>query len=207
MKDSKIIVAGVSSAGKSTFISEYLLPELKLNGLSRVTDISVFFAGQLVLDFKLLDDGANQEENSFHLGSKPVSIIHYNSLVYFDQNPSSTSLDVLHEPLLRSLLGLDHNYKVYLCYTPDHILFDRIEKRVKVEPELLTNTLPYSKYETLRNLELVDQRQILLEFGQAFRARGNDVQIVFPGKGCITLLSWSEFTTGAQSERLETALS
>lgn len=207
MSQHNIIVVGASCAGKSTFISEALLPKLAAEGFQRDTDVDVFFAGKLSKQFNLHPAMAHLGEKPFHLGTKPVAIVHYNLFVHFETPATSEQACLQDEPVLRRLLAHADSYQIYLCYAPDDVLERRIRTRRVVEPELAPTARPYASDRVLQSLARLDQRQLLLDFGAAFEGRCATMEVVFSADNHAALLPWSDFVSGAPSERLEAAVS
>lgn len=187
-----IIVAGFSSAGKSTFISSNLLPDLQQEGINTEDDVEILFAG------KLLDN--------FDLGNKAVCIIHYNLLLQFDANPQLQDIDLSTELVFCELLKHCSASTVYLCYTPDNVLLERINNRKQIEPAIAPSEHPYPSAQILKNVEKVNQRQLLLECGEGFMQAGADIQVVFSGGNNTSLISWDDFKYAIPNAALEAAI-
>jgi hypothetical protein len=184
-----IVVAGVSSSGKSTFIDEHLLNELAVEGFGRNEDVDIKFAGKLFSDFDL--------------GSKTVCIVHYNTLVKFDRYSETETLDLLDEFVFNKLLASQRRITLYLCYTPDTELLRRIEARESIEPIFAPNSFKYPKLKVQANFSKVDQRQLLIQCAEYFKTVTNDMKVVFSMSGSTEFLTYDEFRYGLPSDRLE----
>lgn len=189
-----VIVTGVSSAGKSTFINEFLLPSLSKNSnLQTVADeIDIKFAGQL--------------RRNFDLGGKRVCIIHYNSLLFFDANPELSELILSDEPVFNNLLHCAYESSIYLCYAPDEIILQRIRERELIEPLLREVPGKYPTAKVLAGFKKVDQRVLLLEFAEKFSHVTNDINVVFSSNNQTSILTLEEFKYGIPTSNLEKKL-
>jgi hypothetical protein len=192
MEKKLIIVAGVSSAGKSTLIDNFILPKLKADGINVADDVDIRFAGKLL--------------QNFELGNKPVCIVHYNLLLQFDTNPHLTQIDLSSEPVFCQLLDSAYTSSIYLCYTPDEILRNRIATRTENEPIIAPDDTPYPSTIILNNFEKVDQRSLTLDFGEKFKSLADTVQVVFSTNENSTVISWEDFKYAIPSQALEEAI-
>jgi hypothetical protein len=166
-----VIVAGLSGSGKSTFTKKHLLPGIRSRGLDPNKDVDIKY-------FEQMDD-------DIRFNMKPVCILHFNTHVDSDEE-----MRVLREERLISLLlNRPETLKLYLCYTPDHILIGRINARAENESN--------------RNLGIIDQRQSLLHLVEKFGPVVSDIQIVFSGKRKAGLMTTDDFRHGLPSEKLE----
>lgn len=192
MEKKIIIVAGVSSAGKSTLIDNFILPKLKADGINIVDDVEIRFAGKLL--------------QNFELGNKPVCIVHYNLLLQFDTNPDLTEIDLSSEPVFCQLLESPCQSTVYLCYTPDAVLRKRITTRTKTEPIIAPDDSSYPSATILKSFEKIDQRLLTLEFGDKFKAHADNVQLVFSTNNTSAVISWDDFKYALPNQALEEAI-
>lgn len=174
-----IIVAGVSSAGKSTFIEKFVIPDLQTKGLYFCRDIDLVFARTLF--------------NKFSLGSKTVSIIHYNTIVGLDFYPDLGGIVLSEDPVFARLLAVARDCDLYICYAPDHILRDRIDRREMVEPVFQPTAYKYPKEHVIRNLEKVDQRQLVIDFADQFRGVAREIKVVLSGDNTTDIVRISDF--------------
>jgi hypothetical protein len=173
-----IIVAGLSSSGKSTFTEKYLLPDIRSRGLDPNKDVDIKY-------FEHPDDDIS-------LNTKPVSVLYFNTHVDSDRY-SVEEMRILREEKLNSLLlNRSEKLKLYLCYTPDHILMERIKARTENDSNgILSN---------------INQRQLLLNFVEKFLPVVPDIQIVFSGKDKTGLMTIDDFRYGLPSEKLEAVI-
>ena len=192
MKTKLIIVAGISSAGKSTFIDSFILPKLKAGGINTDEDVDIKFAGALL--------------QNFELGSKPVCIVHYNLLLQFDTNPHLEQINFSNDPVFCELLKQANSSTVYLCYAPDGVLLNRINDRTKIEPTLAPSDIPYPSEIISENFNKVDQRLLLLDFGEQFKCVTENVHVIFSTNKNSTLISWDDFKNGTPSLTLQEAI-
>ena len=193
MEKQIIIVAGVSSAGKSTLIDNFILPKLKADGINIVDDVEIRFAGKLL--------------QNFELGNKSVCIVHYNLLLQFDTNPDLTEIDLSSEPVFCQLLQSPCPSTVYLCYTPDEILRTRISIRTKNEPKIAPDDSSYPSAAILKSFKKIDLRLLTLEFGNRFKGHVDNVQVVFSTNNNSTIISWDDFKYALPNQALEEAIS
>ena len=168
-----IIVAGISSAGKSTFIERVLQP--KFNFLKS----DVKFAGKL--------------SESFDLGSSDCCVVHYNLLLQFDWERSRQAISLHEEPVFKKLLEECGGADVFLIFAPINELQDRIRSRRYVEPYFLATTGRYPSDEICKRLNRVDQRALLIEFGDAFEEFGSSISVWISEKGNSHGVSFGEF--------------
>ena len=173
-----VIVAGLSSSGKSTFIEKHLLPGIRSRGLDPNKDVDIKYSEQM-------DDG-------ICVSTKPVCIVHFNTHVESDCYSVEEMGDLREEKLFGLLLNRPETAKLYLCYTPDHILMERIKARTEDESNGILGN--------------VDQRQSLLHLVEKFVPVVSDIQIVFSGKGKTGLMTTDEFKYGLPSEKLEAVI-
>ena len=170
-----IVVAGLSGTGKSTFTEKHLLPGIRSRGLDLNKDVDIKYFEQTDVDF--------------FVSTKPVCIVHFNTHVASDRY-SVEEMHVLRvEKLISLLLNRPEKMKLYLCYTPDHILIGRIKARTENESTGILGN--------------IDQRQLLLHLVEKFLPVVSDIQIVFSAKGNGGLMTVDEFQHGLPSERLE----
>lgn len=191
-----IVVAGVSSSGKSTFIDTVLIPNLvrSTSGLDASKEIDVKFAGRL--------------RDNFYLGDKNICIVHYNSLLQLDTHPHLENIDLSDEPVFNNLLNSAYESAIYLCYTPDNILLERMMSRTQVEPLLREGE--QSKYPTdhvLNGFKKVNQRSLLLDFAEKFQHVTNDIQVVFSDETKCSTLALDDFKYGIPNTRIEEIIS
>ena len=100
-----------------------------------------------------------QMDDDIRLNTKPVCILHFNTHVDSDEE-----MRVLREEKLISLLlNRPEKLKLYLCYTPDHILIERINARAEIESNGILGN--------------IDQRQSLLHLVEKFDPVVSDIQI------------------------------
>jgi len=170
-----IIVAGVSGSGKSTFTEKHLLPDIRSRGLDPNKDVDIKY-------FEQADDDIS-------LSTKPVCIVHLNTHVESDRYSVEEMRVLREEKLLSLLLNRPETLKLYLCYTPDHILMERVKARTEIEPNGILGN--------------INQRWSLLHLVEKFDPVVSDIQIVFSGKGKTGLMTTDEFQHGLPSERLE----
>ena len=173
-----IIVAGLSSSGKSNFTEKFLLPDIRSRGLDPNKDVDIKY-------FEHTDDDIS-------LNTKPVSVLYFNTHVDSDRY-SVEEMRILREEKLNSLLlNRSEKLKLYLCYTPDHILMERIKARTENDSNgILSN---------------INQRQLLLNFVEKFLPVVPDIQIVFSGKDKTGLMTIDDFRYGLPSEKLEAVI-
>ena len=173
-----IIVAGLSGSGKSTFTEKHLLPGIRSRGLDPNKDVEIKY-------FEQTDD-------DIRLSTKPVCIVHFNTHVVSDRYSAEEMCVLREEKLISSLRNRPEKLKLYLCYTPDHILMERIKARTENESnEILCN---------------IDQRQSLLRLVEKFVPIVSDIQIVFSAKGNVGLMTTDDFQHGLPSEKLEAVI-
>ena len=173
-----IIVAGVSGSGKSTFTEKHLLPGIRSRGLDPNKDVDIKY-------FEQADD-------DIVLSTKPVCIVHFNTHVDSDRYSVEEMRVLREEKLISLLLNRPEKLKLYLCYTPDHILMERIKARTENESNGILGN--------------IDQRQSLLHLVEKFVPVVSDIQIVFSEKGKTGLLTTDEFRHGLPSEKLEAVI-
>ena len=176
-KSEIIIVAGLSGSGKSTFTEKHLLPSIRSKGLNPNKDVDIKY-------FEQTDD--------FSLSTKPVCIVHFNTHVDSDRYSVEEMRVLREEKLISLLLNRPEKLKLYLCYTPDHILMERIKARTENESNGIFGN--------------VDQRQSLLHLIEKFGPVVSDIQIVFSGKGKMGLMTTDDFQHGLPSEKLEAVI-
>lgn len=192
MNKELIIVAGVSSAGKSTLIDQFILPALKADGINIDKDVEISFAGKL--------------SQNFELGDKQVNIVHYNSLLQFDIDPLLEKIDLSSESVFNNLLNGPSPSQVYLCYAPDNILRNRIKSRTAIEPKIAPNENTYPSGRILNNFEKIDQRNLVLEFAEKFKSLTDNIHVAFSTDDGFTLISWDDFKFGIPNPSLEKAI-
>lgn len=177
MNTETIIVAGLTGSGKSTFTEKRLLPGIRGRGLDPNKDVDI-------QQF----DRANDD---IGLSTKPVTIVHFNTHVESDQHSVEEMRVSREEKLMSFLRNKAETSKLYLCYTPDHMLAERIKSRTGTDPK--------------RNgaLSNVNQRHSLLQLVEKFAPAVSDTQIVFLGEVKIELMTADEFQHGLPSETLE----
>ena len=173
-----IIVAGLSGSGKSTFTEKHLLPGIRSRGLDLNKDVAIKY-------FEQADDDIS-------LSTKPVCIVHFNTHVDSDHYPVEEMGVSREDKLISLLLNRPETLKLYLCYTPDHILMERIKARTENESNGILGN--------------IDQRQSLLHLVEKFVPVVSDIQIVFSEKGKTGLLTTDEFRHGLPSEKLEAVI-
>ena len=115
--------------------------------------------------------------------------MHFNTHVDSDHYPVEETGVSREDKLISLLLNRPEKLKLYLCYTPDHILIERIKARTENESNGILGN--------------IDQRQSLLHLVEKFAPVVSDIQIVFSGKGKTGLMTTDEFQHGLPSERLE----
>ena len=130
-----------------------------------------------------------QTDDDICSSTKPVCIVHFNTHVDSDHYSVEEMRVLREEKLISLLLNRPEKLKLYLCYTPDHLLMERIKARAENESN-----------GTLGN---IDQRQSLLHLVEKFAPVVSDIQIVFSGKGKTGLMSTDDFQHGLPSEKLE----
>lgn len=173
-----IIVAGLIGSGKSDFTEKHLLPGIRSRGLDPNKDVDIKYFEQI--------------DNDISLSTKPVCIVQFNTHVIADRY-SVEEMRVLREnKLISLLLNRSEKLKLYLCYTPDHILMERIKARTENESNGI--------------LDNIDQRQSLLHLVEKFVPVVSDIQIVFSGKGKTGLMTTDDFQHGLPSEKLEAVI-
>ena len=133
-----------------------------------------------------------QADDDISLSTKPVCIVHFNTHVESDRYSVEEMRALREEKLISLLLNRPEKLKLYLCYTPDHILMERIKARTENE----SNGIPGN----------IDQRQSLLHLVEKFAPVVSDIQIVFSGKGKTGLMTTDEFRHGLPSEKLEAVI-
>ena len=173
-----IIVAGLSGSGKSTFTEKHLLPGIRSRGLDLNKDVDIKY-------FEQADDDIS-------LSTKPVCIVHFNTHVDSDHYPVEEMRVSREDKLISLLLNRPETLKLYLCYTPDHILMERIKARTENESNGILGN--------------IDQRQSLLHLVEKFVPVVSDIKIVFSEKGKTGLLTTDEFRHGLPSEKLEAVI-
>ena len=173
-----IIVAGASGSGKSTFTEKHLLPDIRSRGLDPNKDVEIKY-------FEQTDDDIS-------LSTKPVCIVHLNTHVESDRYSVEEMRVLREEKLCSLLLNRPEKLKLYLCYTPDHILMERVKARTGIEPNGILGN--------------INQRQSLLHLVEKFYPVVSDIQIVFSGKGKTGLMTTDEFQHGLPSEKLEAVI-
>ena len=173
-----IIVAGLSGAGKTTFTEKHLLPGIRSRGLDPNKDVDIKY-------FEQADDDIS-------LSTKPVCIVHFNTHVDSDRYSVEEMRVSREEKLISLLLNRPEKLKLYLCYTPDHILMERIKARTESESTGIPDN--------------IDQRQSLLHLVEKFGPVVSDIQIVFSGKGKTGLMTTDEFRHGLPGEKLEAVI-
>ena len=173
-----IIVAGLSGSGKSTFTEKHLLPGIRSRGLDPNKDADIKY-------FEQADDDIS-------LSTKPVCIVHFNTHVDSDHYPVEEMGVSREDKLISLLLNRPETLKLYLCYTPDHILMERIKARTESESTGIPDN--------------IDQRQSLLHLVEKFDPVVSDIQIVFSGKGKAGLMTTDDFRYGLPSENLEAVI-
>jgi len=133
-----------------------------------------------------------QTDDDIRLSTKPVCIVHFNTHVVSDRYSAEEMCVLREEKLISSLRNRPEKLKLYLCYTPDHILMERIKARTENESnEILCN---------------IDQRQSLLRLVEKFVPIVSDIQIVFSAKGNVGLMTTDDFQHGLPSEKLEAVI-
>lgn len=170
-----IIVAGLSGSGKTTFTEKHLLPGIRSKGLDPSKDVDLNY-------FEHIDDDIS-------LSTKPVCIVHFNTHVDYDRHSVEEMGALREKKLISLLLNRPETLKLYLCYTPDHILMERVKAQTEIEPNGI-----------FRN---INQRRSLLHLVEKFNPIVSDIQIVFSGKENAELMTVDEFQHGLPSERLE----
>jgi len=151
-------VAGISSAGKSTYI------ETQLQAETGAHESSIKFAGAL--------------SRSFDLGPEPVCIVHYNLLLQIYQRPDIAQTVLLEEPVYARMVAMADQVEVVLIYATDQILRDRIAVRTHVEPRYGNRSANYPAQRFLADLKRVNQAALLLEIHQTFTALGRPVRLL-----------------------------
>jgi len=130
MNTETIIVAGLRGSGKSTFTEKQLLPSFRSRGLDPHKDVEI-------KNFDHADDDIG-------LGTKPVCIVHFNTHEESDQYSVEEFRALREEKLISLLRNKPEPSKLYLCYTPDHILVERIEGRTDIDSEKLEAIINHS---------------------------------------------------------------
>ena len=118
--------------------------------------------------------------------------MHFNTHVESDHYSVEEMGVLREEKLFRLLLNRPEKLKLYLCYTPDHLLMERIKARTENESNGILGN--------------IDQRQSLLHLVEKFDPIVSDIQIVFSGKGKTGLMTTDEFQHGLPSEKLEAVI-
>ena len=118
--------------------------------------------------------------------------MHFNTHVDSDHYPVEETGVSREDKLISLLLNRPETLKLYLCYTPDHILMERIKARTESESTGIPDN--------------IDQRQSLLHLVEKFDPVVSDIQIVFSGKGKTGLMTTDEFQHGLPSEKLEAVI-
>lgn len=176
---------GCSSAGKSTFISQVLLPVLKM----RSSDLKVIFAHQLRKKYRW-NDGKFQ-------------ILHYNCLY---PNPGlGGGFELKNDPLFQKL-KYEQFLEVFYCYTPDDILMNRIKTRRETEPNF-QNFRPYPNDKILALFRHFSQSASVSEAAKHFISKDQNFSIVLSGEETSTLLHYEEFKNKNESQLFKTILS
>lgn len=194
MAQRKIIVAGVSSAGKSTFIERMLEDQSS-------HETEVFFAGRLVRAFGL----TGIAPRSLNLGAKPVAIVHYNTQSSWISTAEHLP-PVEEDPLVQALRSHAAAYELYLCYAPDAVIRERMARRTAVEPVLGETDYAYPNTRLCAEFDRIDQRERLLAFAKAFHSHCPQPTVVFSNARKTSLLSWEAFRHGNPTPELESAL-
>ncbi|MEM7717850.1 MAG: hypothetical protein AAF222_01485 [Pseudomonadota bacterium] len=192
LTSSNVLVAGVSSAGKSTFIANHLMPEMTSAGRRH----HVYFAGQLMRQYNLRGELVGPAP-PFSLARSGVSIVHLNLLMPREDDLATFS---------QALMAWATDYDVYLCYAPDAVIRARIANRTKVEPRLSGDASPYPAEQFQERFSDVDQRQMLLTFGEAIAPAARSRTIVFSNDRTTSHLTWDDFLYARPSPALEAAL-
>ncbi len=177
-KTEVIIVAGLSGSGKSTFTEKHLLPDIQSRGLDPNKDVDIKY-------FEQTDD-------DIFLSTKPVCVVYFNTHVDSDRYSIEEMRDLREEKLISLLLNKPEKLKLYLCYTPDHILKERMKARTENESNGIRGN--------------IEQRQLLLHLVEKIVPVVSDIQIVFSGKGKAELMTTDEFLYGLPSEKLEAVI-
>ncbi len=181
---------GCSSSGKSTFIANVLIPFLVTNRDDlELDDISVIFAGQL--------------KSNYALGQKKCAIVHYNSLLDFDANPQSETLDIGNEYVFKNVINDDFD-EVFYCYTPDQILLNRIKQRRFIEPVLRGDRKPdYPTERVMRSLKKILQKDVLIEAHRLMSHLGDHFSVVLSQNRSSMIIPVEYFITAPRLEFLE----
>lgn len=196
-----ILVAGVSCAGKSTFIAGPLRESLRAEGVQSA-EIETHFGGKLIRRFDLLSNAPKL----LRLGSKPVQIIHYN-LLHLLQAEHETGELCPEDPFLQAILKTAPKCDVYVCYAPDRVIEDRMRTRVHVEPELAPSDMRYPNDRFAERFGMADQRKLVLDFALRVKPIANKIAVIFSDNAETRALSWEEFTISEISVKRERAVS
>ncbi|WP_417482715.1 hypothetical protein [Maricaulis sp.] len=147
-----IIVAGVSSSGKSSFIQEELIARRGL------PETSVKFAWEL--------------DHSAAPQSVEGCVVHYNLLRQLDRNPELRSICFAQQPILTQILSSGKPIEAHLIFAPDDEILRRIAVRKHVEPKFRGTNSGYPSDKIRANFLKVDQKRLLIEFGEMFERAG-----------------------------------
>ncbi len=172
-----IIVAGLSGSGKTAFTEKQLLSGFRSRGLDPSKDIEF-------LDFA-------QAGDDIALSTKSVCIVYFNTHVESDRHSFEELRDLREEKLVSLLRDKSATAKLYLCYTPDHILTERNKARTEIAAK--SADIPSN----------VNQRHALLRLVEKLDPVTSDIQVVFSGKQKMDLMTTDEFQHGLPSEKLE----
>jgi len=185
-----ILVAGVSSSGKSTFIKNLVPTLLESDPSLKIEDIDIIFAKEL--------------RNNFNLGKKKCLIIHYNSLIPFDIDAELKTIDYNKEPIIKKISNLKIE-EIFICYAPDNIIEKRMTKRHYSEP-LYNKFTIYPSNKILNSFKKINQRKLVIDISKQFNSQSKNIFIVFSQNETSMILPIKYFTHGVHSEFLETVL-
>ncbi|MEM6386692.1 MAG: hypothetical protein AAF718_10690 [Pseudomonadota bacterium] len=196
-----IIVAGVSSAGKSTFISNTLVPRLVAEG-TKPEEIDMLFAGKLA---RTLSE-APEDARAAIFKPRRTSILHYNLLLPIVSSGGKEGFDVGTEPVAQALRAEARTYRLYLCYAPDAVIRARMQTREDAEPQLNPGQMPYPSDRFTGYFAKIDQRQALLSLERALRPQTTSVSVIYSNANETTELSLDAFIHGQPDAQVQAAL-
>lgn len=152
------LAAGLSSAGKSTFIEHILQPVMG------VPDQDVHFAG------KLQKAGTAAEVTK--------GIVHYNLLLSYKHHMGSARERVPQEPVFQTLLSQAAGLHVFLILCERAVLAARIAARDLLEPRYFGAAARYPKAQARARMQGVSQSDTAQIFAQAVLDAGAAVTIL-----------------------------
>ncbi|MEO0916729.1 MAG: hypothetical protein AAFY31_07050, partial [Pseudomonadota bacterium] len=196
-----VLVAGVSSAGKSTFIARHLIPLIAQAGRQN----QVFFAGQLERQHNL-NGVVIGPHPPFALGKEAVSIVHFNLLRPFQSDTQAIDTMWEKDAVFSALTTHSSCFDVYLCYAPDPVIKTRMEARTAIEPDLSKDGRTYPAARLQAQFSRVDQRQLLISFANAVAPYARLRKVAFSNDHATSQLSWDDFLYARPSPALEAAL-